>query len=181
LTAVFEIKQYVVSLDASPSNGGTVEGAGTYDCCDEVYISAEATSDCWEFVGWYDESGSIFETESATTFKLCDGDKTLVAWFEFLEHTITFVRDLENIGLSENRPNIVLDDHGQILAETENATKVDFDCGVQLDLYPDAGTGNYFNGWLIEYEDETILATSDATLLFDVTQDATITAFFKRL
>ena len=153
---------------------------GTYDCCDLVEIAAVATDTCWKFVGWYD-NGSIFETESATEFKLCE-NKTLEARFEFLQYKITFVRDLDN-GIIEvnnnNRPNVVLDAVGQILAMTENATSLDFDCGDQLDLYPDARAGTYFDGWLIEYEDETVTTTPDATLLFDVTQDATITAFFE--
>ncbi len=91
-----------------------------------------------------------------------------------MRHTVTFVRDLDgnNVSVSNNnRPNILLVEFGQqILAITENATSLDFDCGDELSLKPEDRVSvnrTYLSKWLIEYKDGTEVTGTNYTLLFD--------------
>lgn len=69
-TANFELKTYTIYANASPTAGGSVEGAGTYTHGDECTLTATAnpgyTFDCWK------ESGNVLSTEPSYTFTVTD-------------------------------------------------------------------------------------------------------------
>jgi len=68
---------YEVSASASPSNGGTVSGAGSHEKGDTVTLTATPASG-FEFTGWSgDASGS-----SSTITLTADGDKSVTATFK---------------------------------------------------------------------------------------------------
>ncbi len=169
LVAWYTMIQYELSLSASPTNGGTVTGAGTYDCCDEVSITAEATSDCWEFLGWYLD-GELWETEAATDFDLCE-DLELVAWFELKTVTVTYKVDPRGSG-----PASELTAGGGTITRSNN-TVVDYDCGHELTLRPRTNEGDTpFIRWEVETETGTDTYTTPQ-ITIELTEDATITLF----
>ena len=61
LTAKFVKKGYTVTASASPAEGGTVTGSGTYAYEEKAVLTA-APNEGYEFVGWY--SGNEFITNS---------------------------------------------------------------------------------------------------------------------
>ena len=173
LVAWYTMIQYKLSLSASPTNGGTVTGAGTYDCCDDVSITAEATSDCWEFLGWYlvsDQHGEPWETEAATDFDLCK-HLELVAWFELKTVTVTYKVDPRGSG-----PASELTAGGGTITRS-NDTVVDYDCGHELTLRPRTNEGDTsFIRWEVETETGTDTYTTPQ-ITIELTEDATITLF----
>src|SRR5205807_1285356 len=69
---------YTITLNASPSAGGTVSGAGTFAAGSSRIVAATANSG-YTFTNWT-ESGSVVSTSSSYSFTL-SGNRTLVANF----------------------------------------------------------------------------------------------------
>lgn len=72
---------YDLSLNASPSNGGTLEGSGTYDKGKQVSIEA-VPNPGWEFVSWTE--GDVSDANSAQTSLQLLSDTTITANFTFV-------------------------------------------------------------------------------------------------
>ena len=70
-----EVVKYTLTLAASPSNGGTVTGAGVYDAGSEVTINAAPASG-YTFKKWSDGN------TNAERMVTVDGDMSLTATFE---------------------------------------------------------------------------------------------------
>jgi uncharacterized repeat protein (TIGR02543 family) len=70
--------QFYLTLQANPSNAGTVSGSGSFDSASVRQISATANAG-WHFVNWT-ESGNEISTNSTTTITL-DNNRTFVANF----------------------------------------------------------------------------------------------------
>jgi subtilisin family serine protease len=83
LTANFsqgQPSQYTVALVASPTNGGSVTGAGQYQQGQQVTINA-IPNNGFELVAWRDGNFSI-STQSSYTFNMPVGNLTLTAVFQ---------------------------------------------------------------------------------------------------
>lgn len=84
-TAVFKAKptvepeEYELTLTASPANGGTISGAGSYLTGEDVTISAEANKG-FKFVAWLNETDTLSK-EATYTFKMPAEDLSLTARF----------------------------------------------------------------------------------------------------
>ena len=85
LTAVFEKDSeppapttYTVTVNVSPTAGGSVSSGGTYDEGESVTVTAAANSG-YRFVGWT-EDGTTVSTEATYTFTV-GADRTLTAVF----------------------------------------------------------------------------------------------------
>lgn len=74
-----EATTYVITLEASPANGGTVDGGGTFTEGTSVTVTAEAANG-FTFVNWT-ENGTAVSTSASYTFDVT-ADRTLVANFE---------------------------------------------------------------------------------------------------
>lgn len=75
------IVQYTVTATASPVNGGTITGAGTFD--EGTNVSLEATPEAgYQFLNWT-ENGIEVSTSALYDFVL-SGDRNLVANFELI-------------------------------------------------------------------------------------------------
>ncbi|WP_367358709.1 carboxypeptidase regulatory-like domain-containing protein [Mesotoga sp.] len=79
LTAVFTKKQFDVSVTASPTEGGIVDGNGTYLCGESVTVQATPTG-CYRFINWT-EDGSEVSTSPEYQFTI-GKSRDLVANFE---------------------------------------------------------------------------------------------------
>ncbi len=78
-TAHFEKNSYTVTLEANPSEGGTLSGAGDYTHGSFVIITALAGDD-FQFLYWI-ENGEIVTTNSEYAFE-ANHDRHLIAVFE---------------------------------------------------------------------------------------------------
>ena len=72
-------QQYSISVTASPSNGGSVTGGGTYDQGASCSVHATANSG-YTFVNW-NENGTQVSTNANYTFSVT-GNRSLVAHFQ---------------------------------------------------------------------------------------------------
>jgi len=75
VTATFTQAQYTLTVTPSPSNGGTVAGAGTYAAGTQVTMGATANSG-WNFTGW---SGACSGTSACVV--TMDSSKSVTAGF----------------------------------------------------------------------------------------------------
>lgn len=78
VTATFTLKQYNITIGATPGAGGTVSGGGTFDHGDNVSVSATANPG-YLFVNWT-EGGTAVSTNPNYSFTATT-DRTLVANF----------------------------------------------------------------------------------------------------
>ena len=81
LVAQFQAQSYTISVSASPTNGGTVSGGGTYNYGQSCTVHANANSG-YTFSNWT-ESGNVVSTNANYTFTVT-GNRTLVANFTAL-------------------------------------------------------------------------------------------------
>ena len=78
LVAHFTQQTYTISVSASPSNGGTVSGGGTYTYGQWCTVHANANSG-YDFTNWT-ENGNVVSTNANYTFTVT-GNRALVAHF----------------------------------------------------------------------------------------------------
>jgi len=76
---------YTLIVDADPAEGGTVAGGGTYECGTSVIVEAVPADERWYFVNW---TGDVADPNSATTTVYMDSDKTIIANFGKITHTL---------------------------------------------------------------------------------------------
>ena len=77
----YSANTYTVSLDASPSGGGSVSGGGDYSYGDTAYISASPSAN-YRFVKWSDGNTNASRSFTGT------GDVSLTAYFEYIGVTV---------------------------------------------------------------------------------------------
>jgi len=120
LVAVFTLKTFEVTVTAEPEEGGVVDGGGTYDCGEEVTVTAEA-DECYDFEGWF--VGDTLVSEDAEYTFTAEADVDLVAVFTIKTYVVT----------STAGENGVVDPEGETVV----------DCGDDLlfTFTPDEGYG----------------------------------------
>ena len=84
--ANFELNSYEITAVANPEEGGTVEGAGTYDYGTEATLTATANAG-YTFVNW-SMNGQTVSSNATYTFTVTDGGE-YVANFELNSYEIT--------------------------------------------------------------------------------------------
>lgn len=124
--------KYTVTVSANPTEGGTVNGGGTYEKDATVTVTANANS-VYQFVSWT-ENDKVVSSEASYTFA-AEEHRELVAVFKLGTYTITFNTD----GGSTVDPISL--DYGAAVTAPANPTK----------------TGYTFAGW-----DKEIPATMPA-------------------
>lgn len=80
LVAQFQTQSYTISASASPSNGGTVSGGGTYGQGQQCTLTANHATG-YTFVKWT-ENGNQVSTSASFTFTVTS-NRTLVAQFNY--------------------------------------------------------------------------------------------------
>ena len=143
--------EYVVSVSASPSEGGTVTGGGIYQDGEICTLTATASAG-YNFVNWT-ENGTQVSTEMEYTFPVT-GDRTLVANFTLQAYTITVI-----VGPTEA---------GMVTGSG------DYHYGEECTLTATAHEGYAFMYWV---EDGNVIST-ETSYIFVVTGDRTLVANF---
>ncbi|MCL2041220.1 MAG: InlB B-repeat-containing protein, partial [Bacteroidales bacterium] len=85
LVATFILKTFNIVTQSDPPDGGNTYGADGYTC-GEVTIIAEPI-DCYEFVGWEDDDGTIVSNDLSYTF-YADRDHLFTAHFALMTFTV---------------------------------------------------------------------------------------------
>ncbi len=83
-------QQYTINVSASPTNGGSVTGGGTYQQGQTCTVSATANSG-YNFVNWT-ENGTQVSTNTSYSFTVTS-NRNLVAHFTTQNYVITAVAD----------------------------------------------------------------------------------------
>jgi len=86
---------YTVSVTASPSNGGTASGGGTYTQGSNATITA-STNSGWTFTNWT-ENGAVVSNNSSYTFTITS-NRNLVANFSQQTYTVSVIANPNNGG-----------------------------------------------------------------------------------
>ncbi len=126
---------YILTLEASPADGGMVVGGGEFEVGETTVVSA-IPSENYIFVNWIDENSEVVSTQAAFVFTMPAGDVTLTAVFEAesLLYEVSIVHDLGEA--------IQTFGEGEYEAGENVTVEVEFMDGV-----------NYmFNGWYIDDE-----------------------------
>jgi hypothetical protein len=186
LTAVFKIKQYEVTLSASPTNGGTVTGADTYDCGSEVTVVA-TPADCYDFVGWF-AGETLVSTNTEYTFTVTE-DVDLEARFTIESYNVVFIRSHPGVRVGQ----VVITPNPDIKLDEDRVFGNDLVLSLETTLVLERG--NYllealnrtgftlipnltFVTWTLEGGVSTTNPWTSGNIDIELTGDATITATF---
>lgn len=82
LVAHFEIRQYVINVSVVPSNGGTVDGAGTYTYGETAILTATPNEN-YIFLKWTENGGHI--SDNPTLSFWVNRNRNLVAHFAYYD------------------------------------------------------------------------------------------------
>ena len=151
LVANFARNTFDITATANPTEGGSVEGSGTYNY-DATCILTAMASTGYHFVNW-SEDGNVVSTDATYSFIVND-DHTLVANFALNDYTITATAN-PSIGGS-------VDGAGS------------YTHGTTCTLTATPNTNCTFNNWT---ENGNVVST-DATYSFTVTGDRILEANF---
>ena len=156
LTANFEPIEYTLTLNADPSDGGTVEGGGQYFAGTNVEIAA-TTNEGWSFINWTNEDGDIVSTSPTYNVTMPLGDLELTANFEINEYSVSLEPNPLAGGSVSGEGTFSFGDEVTVVAETNN--------------------GYYFANWTNQAGD---VVSSDASYTFDMpSNDVDLTANFE--
>ncbi|MCL2042180.1 MAG: leucine-rich repeat protein, partial [Bacteroidales bacterium] len=155
LVAIFEIIKYDVITIADPIEG-SVTGADTYDCGDEVTVEATATI-CYDFVEWRDDNNDFVSTDNPLVFFI-DQDTTLVAVFEIKTYTVAV--------------SATTGGNATITSPNSSGT---YDCGEEITVEAEAQNYYYFLEWQ-DNNGNFVSAANPLTFILD--QDTALVAIF---
>ena len=147
LVAHFELNNYTISVSANPSEGGVVNGGGTYQHGQSCTVTATANTG-YSFTNWT-ENGNVVSTDASHTFTVTD-DRSLVANFNVSNPGDTFIVDFEN-GMPDGWVVIDANNDGYTWTLTSDIPSIwTYYSGLTLDWYH-SGTnaicsGSYING-----------------------------------
>ena len=154
LVAQFQTQQqqYTINVSASPSNGGTVSGGGTYNYGQSCTVHANASTG-YTFLKWT-ENGTQVSTNANYTFTVT-GNRTLVAHFQIQNYTISVSANPSNGGTVSGGGT--------------------YNYGQSCTVHANASTGYTFLKWT---ENGTQVSTN-ANYTFTVTGNRTLVAHFQ--
>ena len=157
LTAKWEKVTYKVVTEASPSEGGTTSGDGTYDVESEATVK-ETANENYEFAGWYENDVKVSD-DAEYTFTVT-GNHNLTAKFEKdIPVVVTYTVTTKTQGNGST---------------TGDGT---YEKGTEITLTAEADKGNVFVGWKDENGN---LISLDKEFEHTVTSDVIFVAYFEK-
>ncbi len=102
--AQWQVNSYTVTATANPAEGGTVEGAGTYNYGTTATLTATPATG-YHFTNWI-ENGTVVNATNPYTF-MVTGDRNLVANFELEKHQLTINYFYYENGTAEAAPSYI--------------------------------------------------------------------------
>ena len=144
-------QNYTITVSASPRDGGTVTGGGTYQQGQSCTVSATANTG-YTFTNWT-ENGNVVSNNANYTFTVT-GNRTLVANFQAQSFTITATADPANGGTTTGGGS--------------------YNYGQTCHLSATANTGYRFFNWT----ENGVHVTSVPNLSFTVTSNRNLVAHF---
>jgi len=153
LTANFSINTYTITTNSNPPEGGTAAGGGTYTFGKTDTVKATANPS-YSFINWM-ENGIVVSTSPVYIFTVT-ASRNLIANFTINSYNITALSSPTNGGTISGSGTYI---HGQTAQLTANAN-----------------TGFNFINWT----DNEVIVSSDASYSFVVTSSRTLTANFAK-
>jgi uncharacterized repeat protein (TIGR02543 family) len=150
-------------LTISGTTGGlvTAPGEGTFAYCENEMVNLVAEADdCYEFVEWTGDVGTIADVHAASTNIAMDGNYFITANFELLSYDLT---TNSTAGGSVTTPG---------------EGTFPYDCGTVVDLVAEAEAGYRFVNWTGDIA--TIVDVEDATTI-TMNDNYSITANFEQI
>ena len=151
LIANFTINTYTVSVSATPSNGGTITGSGTFTYGQSCTVNAMAATG-YTFTNWT-ENGNVVSTNASYTFSVTT-NRTLVAHFTVNTYTVSVSASPTNGGTVSGGGTFT---YGQSCTVTATAN-----------------SSYTFENWM----ENGIELSSNTSYTFDVIGDCTLVAIF---
>ena len=152
--ANFELDSFTITAVANPAEGGTIEGAGTYNYGESCTLTATANTG-YTFVNWT-MGNEVVSTNASYTFTVNE-DADYVANFEINSYTITAVANPAEGGIV-----------------TGDGT---YNYGASCTLTATVANGYNFINWTNGNE----VVSTNASYTFIVTEDATYVANFEEI
>lgn len=153
-----EPREYVLTAEAFPPEGGLVTGAGVYQSGEFVDVTATAETG-WVFIGWGAPAGSFGDVnEPATVFTMPSGDVVYTAYFAEATDTVTTTSFIT--------VDVNPQEFGTISGSGEYLN------GSTLNLTAVAEQGYRFISWT----DGDVIVSTSAEYSFTVEGDLTLTA-----
>ena len=152
--ANFELDSFTITAVANPAEGGTIEGAGTYNYGESCTLTATANTG-YTFVNWT-MGNEVVSTNASYTFTVNE-DADYVANFEINSYTITAVANPAEGGIV-----------------TGDGT---YNYGASCTLTATVANGYNFINWTNGNE----VVSTNASYTFTVTEDATYVANFEEI
>jgi len=146
LTANFDLITYTLSVNSSPSYGGSVSrypNKTTYTCGEQVTVTAEpATNSGYVFTNW---SGASTSTNTSVTITM-DGNKTLTANFQ-QRYVVTFNANGATSGTAPNAQTANAGENIQLPYQGSSMSRTCYSFGGWIDggtgvIYP---AGSYYS------------------------------------
>ena len=158
VTAHFERFPHDLTVAVNLAEGGTTDpSVGVHTYGEGLTIDLNATPNPgYRFTGW---TGDVADPASSTTTVFIDGDKTVTANFERIEHTLTMEADPDEGGITD-----------------PTAGQHTYFWGTTVDITATPAQGYRFSGWTGDVADADSPTT---TILID--GDKTATANFERI
>ncbi|MCL2216144.1 MAG: S-layer homology domain-containing protein [Defluviitaleaceae bacterium] len=160
--------QFTITPSASPSNGGSVTGGGTFNQGASVSLRATANSG-WTFSGWY-EGGNRVSTSATFNFN-ATANRTLQARFTQVQMVW-----IESRAWPANGGTVSKTPSGGVAdAQDWSGTYVQLNSTVTLRAT--ANSGWVFDGWFEDWFNPSLVSTNP-TFSFIATQSNSIQAVF---
>lgn len=163
---VIPAAKYGLVLKASPAEGGSPSGGGTYEAEKSVTLNAR-TNGGFSFLHWTDMQGNIVSTASSFSYKTVARPDTLVAHY-------TFVPGNPN---EPDQPNVR---HNLVLEASEGGTVSGggrYLSGTSVRLRATANSDYSFKNW-VKKSSGKVVSTSADFYYTTVAQDDTLSATF---
>lgn len=148
------VPRYRLTLVAE--EGGSVSGDGVYGVGESITIRAN-TNSYFDFVGWYDNAGTLKSADANYTFPMTNQPLTLTAKFKFNPNSPSEPDELFGIFAL----NLSAEEGGSV-SVSPSGNK--FQVGTSLQLYAYTNSGYEFTGWYKDGEFYTADASTSYTM-----------------